>query len=365
MVTRSVRTDIPGRSTPCVDEPASRNSIHAPRGSPVMHLEDQAPLLRGCPDRGGERPAKGGAHTLRSNVWGDARKARRVPRQIRTWSLRRNSRCASTHGVDSRRHLVEQAPLLRGCPDRGGERPAKGGAHALHSNVWGDARKARRVPRRIRTWSLRRKSRCASIHGVDSRRHLVKQAPLLRGCPDRGGERPAKGGAHALHSNVWGDARRARRVPRQIKKKGCLSAALFLYLAERGGLSGASMHPPLPRYALQGQPTAVRFCSCRTVEPRRGFSSPRIRGVDHYNNRLHPPNVGQEKSRPVGGFFLYLAERGGFEPPRRYKRLPDFESGTFNHSATSPGGPRRTGDAHHTRKRGRRQVIPVNEVKIS
>ena len=32
----------------------------------------------------------------------------------------------------------------------------------------------------------------------------------------------------------------------------------------------------------------------------------------------------------------YLAERGGFEPPRRYKRLPDFESGTFNHSATSP-----------------------------
>ncbi len=49
-------------------------------------------------------------------------------------------------------------------------------------------------------------------------------------------------------------------------------------------------------------------------------------------------------------FFFYLAERGGFEPPRRYKRLPDFESGTFNHSATSPGGPRRTGDAHHTRK---------------
>ena len=62
------------------------------------------------------------------------------------------------------------------------------------------------------------------------------------------------------------------------------------------------------------------------------------------------PQPDKEKSRPVGGFFLYLAERGGFEPPRRYKRLPDFESGTFNHSATSPGGPRRTGDAHHTRK---------------
>ncbi len=185
---------------------------------------------------------------------------------------------------------------------------------------------------------------------IHARNHLEKQAPLLRGCPDRGGERQAKGGAHALPRNVWGDARNARRVPRQIKEKGCLSAALFFYLAERGGLSGASMHPTLPRYALQGQPTAVRFCSCRTVEPRREFSSPRIKGVDHYNNRLHLPNVGQEKSRPVGGFLLYLAERGGFEPPRRYKRLPDFESGTFNHSATSPGGPRRTGDAHHTRK---------------
>ncbi|GEM_PF-2348978 len=46
----------------------------------------------------------------------------------------------------------------------------------------------------------------------------------------------------------------------------------------------------------------------------------------------------------MGGlFFSNLAERGGFEPPRRYKRLPDFESGTFNRSATSPDGPRRTG----------------------
>ncbi len=119
MLTRSVRTDIPGRSTPCVDEPASRNSIHAPRRSPVIHLEDQAPLLSGCPDRGGERPAKGGAHALRSNVWGDARKARRVPRQIRTWSLRRKSRCASTDGVDSRRQSGGTSPSVEGLPRQG------------------------------------------------------------------------------------------------------------------------------------------------------------------------------------------------------------------------------------------------------
>ena len=31
-----------------------------------------------------------------------------------------------------------------------------------------------------------------------------------------------------------------------------------------------------------------------------------------------------------------LAEREGFEPSIRYSRTPDFESGTFNHSATFP-----------------------------
>jgi len=40
-----------------------------------MQLEEQAPLLRGYPDRGGERRAKGGARTLHRNVWGEARAA--------------------------------------------------------------------------------------------------------------------------------------------------------------------------------------------------------------------------------------------------------------------------------------------------
>ncbi len=34
----------------------------------------------------------------------------------------------------------------------------------------------------------------------------------------------------------------------------------------------------------------------------------------------------------------YLAEREGFEPSIRYNRIPDFESGAFDHSATSPHG---------------------------
>ena len=40
--------------------------------------------------------------------------------------------------------------------------------------------------------------------------------------------------------------------------------------------------------------------------------------------------------RPRGGRFAYLAEREGFEPSVGYKPTPDFESGTFNRSATSP-----------------------------
>ena len=47
----------------------------------------------------------------------------------------------------------------------------------------------------------------------------------------------------------------------------------------------------------------------------------------------------QIRKTPLAGRVAYLAERGGFEPPVRYKRTPDFESGTFNHSATSPVGP--------------------------
>ena len=31
-----------------------------------------------------------------------------------------------------------------------------------------------------------------------------------------------------------------------------------------------------------------------------------------------------------------LAEREGFEPSIRYNRIPDFESGAFDHSATFP-----------------------------
>ncbi len=59
--------------------------------------------------------------------------------------------------------------------------------------------------------------------------------PLLRGCPDRGGERPAKGGAHRLRSNVWGDAQSAAR-PAPDKEKGLPFGSPFSLSGGEGGI---------------------------------------------------------------------------------------------------------------------------------
>src|SRR5690606_17241902 len=93
--------------------------------------------------------------------------------------------------------------------------------------------------------------------------------------------------------------------------------------------------------APSGQPAAVRI----GVVPIR-----RTRGDSR------PPHLPQIRKTPLAGRFAYLAERGGFEPPRRYKRLPDFESGTFNHSATSPVVPAALAASGGAIIRGRRAV---------
>jgi hypothetical protein len=53
------------------------------------------------------------------------------------------------------------------------------------------------------------------------------------------------------------------------------------------------------------------------------------------------PEKDRQKKNPstlfrFEGFFMYLAERVGFEPTVRYNRTPDFESGAFDLSATFP-----------------------------
>ena len=69
------------------------------------------------------------------------------------------------------------------------------------------------------------------------------------------------------------------------------------------------------------------------------------RGAERYGDG--PPGGGaffpgtplEKQNRNLGSCFVgeILAERVGFEPTVRGYRTPDFESGTFDHSATSPG----------------------------
>lgn len=53
------------------------------------------------------------------------------------------------------------------------------------------------------------------------------------------------------------------------------------------------------------------------------------------------PEWGQRGNWKLRKSLISLAERGGFEPPTRETRVPDFESGAIDHSATSPGRRRR------------------------
>ena len=52
----------------------------------------------------------------------------------------------------------------------------------------------------------------------------------------------------------------------------------------------------------------------------------------------HPPPHSAMKNEkgPQRGPFVFLAERGGFEPPVRYKRTLAFQASALSHSATSP-----------------------------
>src|SRR5690606_9233294 len=106
---------------------------------------------------------------------------------------------------------------------------------------------------------------------------------------------------------------------RQPRKKPL--SGLFLRLAERVGCVRLIPEPHPPRCALRASHSAVQIRSSRICRTRVGSST-------------HP--LRQPRKKRLSGLFLRLAERVGFEPTVRYKRTPDFESGTFDHSATSP-----------------------------
>ena len=49
-----------------------------------------------------------------------------------------------------------------------------------------------------------------------------------------------------------------------------------------------------------------------------------------------PPHSARKTKRAARALSIFLAERGGFEPPVRYHRTLAFQASTLNHSATSP-----------------------------
>ena len=101
----------------------------------------------------------------------------------------------------------------------------------------------------------------------------------------------------------------------------------------------------------KGRPEAVRH-AVRPHAPADDDERPFAqqpgphRPKDQMRQRTSRGQVGAESTderEGLGGVLrlpwtLSLVERVGFEPTSRYDREPDFESGAFDHSATSPVG---------------------------
>ena len=80
---------------------------------------------------------------------------------------------------------------------------------------------------------------------------------------------------------------------------------------------------------------------------RRGWDSPTFRGPpsrkharvfesDTQGPQGLAPLPHKNKKGPVRGPFYFLGGEGGIRTHGTVTRTPDFESGTFDHSATSP-----------------------------
>src|ERR1700722_637886 len=170
--------------------------------------------------------------------------------------------------------LEQQAPLLRGAPTGAGR--GRQGEGPERCAATSGVKRAQRTSHLPPVASAR-----YSRPGIPARRKPIDgsgaTSPSVEGLPRQGRGEAGKGrGPNVAQQRLGRSARSALRIPRQITEKGCPKAAFFSYLAERGGLSGGSMHPIPVRAAPRDPPSAVRFCSCRTVEPRQGFSRPML-----------------------------------------------------------------------------------------
>ena len=90
-----------------------------------------------------------------------------------------------------------------------------------------------------------------------------------------------------------------------------------------GGIVSVSPYgdPAITRLLPRDRPAGVRSSGARLVEPIRLLTK--------------PPSSPNNKADHCGPAFSFGGE-GGIRTLGRFEPTPDFESGTFDHSATSP-----------------------------
>ncbi len=199
----------------------------------------------------------------------------------------------------------------------------------MRSNDWGEARAAHFASRASLFEEHVGKQgggRAKSIHAWRGSTDVSGgTSPSVEGLPRQGrGEAGNGRDPNVAQQRLGRSARSALRVPRQITEKGCPFRQPFSVIWRREG--DCRVHPCTRsrRAAHRAPPAAVRFCSCRTVEPRRGFSRPMLSA--------------RQIKKPPTGRLLHLSggERGIRTPEARFRRLHTFQACSFNHSDTSP-----------------------------
>lgn len=152
----------------------------------------------------------------------------------------------------------------------------------------------------MRGWSS--SAGTASTHGVDLLIH-------------RGGERQAKGGAHALRSNVWGGAQRASR-PAPDKEKGLPFGSPFSLSGGEGG--DCRVHPCTRPFRATRSRASLRLSGSAPAEPSNpvGGSHPPASEVSITTTITCTPQTLAKKKAAQWAASFFIWRRGGDSNPR-------------------------------------------------
>ncbi len=258
------------------------------------------------------------------------------------------ARCGvpSTHGVD----------LL----PSGGEAGKGRGPFVAQQRMGRSARNALRVPHQIN-----RKSAC-QMRGIGRRAiHAWRgstdlsggTSPSVEGLPRQGrGEAGNGRGPFVAQQRMGRSARSALRVPRQINKKGRPKGSLFYLSGGERGIVGC-IHAPDPDARCASGPA----CGCPVLLLQNRRTPAGLLTA-------HPIRQTNAKGPPYGRpFCVCLAERGGFEPPKRgldaYTLSRRAPSTTRTPLRIPAIGKRLSRGADSSGRRGHTQAPPVIDVQ--